>query len=228
MIVSGLTKAANIIGVGADVVKNIFEGFKFAYITDDVETVIFDVIENDPVTHSATATTRPVENGTTVSDHIVQNPDTIQITAILSNYGTWQKNLISGYGAGILNQLAANLGEAGVALSAIASTIPREDTTKERIDQLVKLKESGNLVKYVNYAGVIYENMAIENLTYAPDGDGKSVSIQLKNVNVSSVELVELAIPQEIKKTTNKGKSGKADAKTPVRPKSWAIGLRGK
>lgn len=168
----------------------------FNLVDPAVGNLEFDCIDAETHEWNREITTNPVENASPIADHIIEKPDQITITGMISNAP------IRGY----LQQIG------GIIDGSI-----NDDLVAQAFAKLDDLRKSHELVTiYTRYH--TYNNMLIQsiNIPRAPDaGDAIIFTIQAIQVRIVTSQTTTLPKGLGIKKTgQGAGKSNSKDAKT--------------
>ncbi len=134
--------------------------------TKSIGGITIDAFIQENYEHSATVTEYPVENGSTIADHIVQDPDQLSIEGMVGDIDIYED---------------------------YSTENPPVNRAGEYYSQLLALKEAGELITVV--CGLrSWSNMAITSLSIprnAENGKGLMFSMSLKKVTViTSKEIV--------------------------------------
>ena len=173
------------------------EGDKHFNLVDPaVGNLEFDCLDSETHEWAREVTTNPVENASPIADHIIEQPDQITITGMISNAP------IRGY----LEQIG------GIIDGSI-----NDDLVAQAFAKLDDLRKSHELVTiYTRYR--TYENMLIQSISIprSPD-NGDAIVFTLQAIQVRIVTSQSTSLPKGlgVKKTgTGAGKSNSKDKQT--------------
>ncbi|SEQ64626.1 hypothetical protein SAMN05216522_10518 [Rosenbergiella nectarea] len=165
-------------------------------LTDtDVGNLEFNTIDSETHDWKRDVTTNPVENGAPIADHIIDQPDTLSITGMISNAPI----------LGLVNQVSG----------LIDGTALNQDYVAQAFDVLDALRKSKQLVTiYTRYK--TYTNMVLQsvNIPRTPDG-GDAVVFTIQAVNVRIVTSQKTTIPTGLgvnKQSTSTKKAGASNS----------------
>lgn len=173
--------------------------------------LVFDIYENETHASTAKVTTHPVERGARITDHVVQESDTLTLVARVSN-------------TPIVSEAAAQ-----VIGATLVDNVGLIDRAYER---LKKMKTDGEAITVFTNLRT-YENMVIVSASVQRDastGDALATTIQL--VEIRTVENLVLAVPTPTptgnakvrgKAKVDKGKQPTKPAPAPVAEKSRTV-----
>lgn len=180
----------------------------------DLISIEFDATMSEVHSWTNDITTNPVENGSTVADHILNNPDEITLTGFITNTPITGE-LIDQY-----KKVATQ----------IIDGKKREDRVDAAIGMLKELMDK-KLIVTVFTKYLVYPNMAIRSINFprnASSGDSIEVTINFIKLNLVSTQTVKVPdgiskkldkkSTDELKKKTDPQKA--AGAKQPLIPKA--------
>jgi hypothetical protein len=143
-------------------------------IASPLTSVVFDVFENESHKATAKVTDHPVESGAQVSDHVMQEPDTLDLVARVSNTPIVRAEE---RGDGIPDHL--------------------------RVDQayaaLMVMKRAGEPVTVATSLR-FYQEMVITSVTITRDastGDALAVSLSLREIRTATSKTVKARTPKK-------------------------------
>ncbi len=169
-----------------------------------LDSVVMDATLNETHTSTAQVTDHPVEDGSAISDHIIQRPDEIDIVGIVSNTPI---EIIERIG----NILAG--GVSGPAGAASAAFDPHR--AEDAYEALLELKTTGALITITTGLRT-YEKMAITRVAVSKDaatGDAVPLSISAREVRTVEGAAVEIdPAVLRAKPKTNRGRQTPAPA----------------
>lgn len=147
---------------------------------------------------SAKVTEHPVEDGSTISDHIISQPDTISINGIVSNHP-----LVYLASFNAPSPLQNDLAPASERAELAFAELERVMTAGELVDVVTTFKE--------------YESMAIESIEVTRDaarGNSMDATIRLRQVITATIETVAVPQPETAgnQAVRSKGKKPPAEA----------------
>lgn len=162
--------------------------------------VEFDVSENETHESTAKATSHPVESGAEISDHIQQDPDTLDLQVVVSNTPI---------------------------LSEIEASVLTPNRAEDAYNVLRNIKETGRLVTVFTTLRE-YTNMAIVRISVtrnAPKGDVAAMSLRLQHIRTATSETIDAPTPSVSRgqKTQDGGKKALTEASEAVDEKSQTI-----
>lgn len=154
-----------------------------AYTTDDgrLEVIEFDVLDSHGATHTAKATQHPVETGALISDHVLQDPDVLRLTGLVTNTPLPSGVKMTAQAAGEYQtfQNAAEAGQfAGRAQAAYFA--------------LVRVKEAGKPVT-IETPLRSYEDMVLESVETSESADASDAltfNIGARQIRTTSTRTV--------------------------------------
>jgi hypothetical protein len=65
--------------------KTLFGGRAHAYLSDDIDDVLFNVVTDESVTDANDVTQHAIEDGSDVEDHVISKPRTFAVNIVLSD-----------------------------------------------------------------------------------------------------------------------------------------------
>lgn len=161
-----------------------------------IASIVLDASVQETHTTSATVTSHPVESGADLTDHVHKEPDTIQITGIISNTST------------VFPQALPGVALAGSIANLFSGS--SNDLAQKAYQDLKKLVDERTLVT-VETTLRTYENMLLENLTVTRDmnyGDAlyfTCTARELRIVNVGNIK-VESPVDRTLQAKKSVGK----------------------
>lgn len=144
-----------------------------------VGVVTFDASVSESHRKSATVTSFPVEEGSTISDHIILQPDTLQINGMVTNHP-----LVYLASLNSPSPLDGDLTPVDDRVELAFAELERIMGAGETVDVVTSFKE--------------YTSMAIEGVEVTRDverGNVLDASISLKRINIATLETVEIPEP---------------------------------
>ena len=170
-----------------------------------LDSVVLDATTTETHTGTAQVTDHPVEDGADISDHIIQQPDQIDIVGIVTNtpIGIVERigNILAGAESG---------GPAGAASAAFDP-----ERAEDAYNVLRELKDTGTLVTITTKLRT-YENMAITRVSVSRDArTGDAVPLAISAREVRTVEGLAVIIDPAVlraKPTNNRGRQTPAPA----------------
>jgi hypothetical protein len=146
--------------------------------------VTLDAVINEDVEHSVTVTDHPIESGSSVSDHIRDNPDTITIT-------------------GIVSRTPANLIDVAIATATL--DFNRHETVWQKLRTWIKEHTLVTVTTPIK----TWEHMAIQSLTRSRTADVGEVAqftLKLREITkVYSAQALAPARPPDVQKPAAAG-----------------------
>ncbi len=130
--------------------------------------ISIDAFVEETYNHSAQVTEYPVEDGTNINDHVVQNPDEISVNGVVGDISIYED---------------------------YSQTTPPTNRAADYYAKLVDLKEKGNPVTIVTGLKV-YDNMVIKSISVVRNADnGKALvfTMNLVKVRVIKSQLVVIS-----------------------------------
>lgn len=175
----------------------------FKLTDSDVGNLEFNTIDSETHDWKRDVTTNPVENGSPISDHIIDQPDTLTITGMISNAPI----------IGLVNEVSG----------LIDGSLSGQDYVAQAIDILDALRKSKQLVTiYTRYK--TYTNMVLQsgNIPRTPDnGDAVVFTIQALNIRIVTSQKTTiptgLGVNKQSTSTKKAGASNSTDAATKQR-----------
>jgi len=170
----------------------------FKLTDSDVGNLEFNTIDSETHDWKRDVTTNPVENGSPISDHIIDQPDTLTITGMISNAPV----------LGLVNEVSG----------LIDGSLSGQDYVAQAIDMLDTLRKSKQLVTiYTRYK--TYTNMVLQsvNIPRTPD-NGDAVVLTIQAINIRIVTSQKTTIPTGLginKQSTSTKKAGASNSKDP-------------
>lgn len=170
-------------------------------MTDPTAGVLeVDTLEQETHEWNRDVTESPVENGSPIADHVIQQPLKLTITGFISNAP------VTGFLEG--------------AVSLVTDGFSSENRVQAAIDKLYSFYASKELVTiYTRYK--LYQNMLITNISIPrrpEDGDAIQFTIDATEVRIVSTATTKLPEGVGAKKTgVDAGKSNATDAATQKR-----------
>jgi hypothetical protein len=165
------------------------------YTADDgrLEVIEFDVLEQHGVTHAAKATQFPVETGAVITDHVLQDPDVVQLTGLVTN-APLPANVAMGYQYDAFISAAAGGQFKGRAQAAYHA--------------LVRAKEAGQAVTIDTplrwYEGMVIESLAVSEST--DSGDSLTFSLSARQIRTTSTRTAAAPKLEAAKPKVEKGR----------------------
>lgn len=167
----------------------------FKLTDSDVGNLEFNTIDSETHDWKRDVTTNPVENGSPISDHIIDQPDTLTITGMISNAPI----------LGLVNEVSG----------LIDGSLSGQDYVAQAIDMLDALRKSKQLVTiYTRYK--TYTNMVLQsvNIPRTPD-NGDAVVFTIQAINIRIVTSQKTTIPTGLgvnKQSTSTKKAGASNS----------------
>jgi len=167
----------------------------FKLTDSDVGNLEFNTIDSETHDWKRDVTTNPVENGSPISDHIIDQPDTLTITGMISNAPI----------LGLVNEVSG----------LIDGSVSGQDYVAQAIDILDSLRKSKQLVTiYTRYK--TYTNMVLQsvNIPRTPD-NGDAVVFTIQAINIRIVTSQKTTIPTGLgvnKQSTSSKKAGASNS----------------
>ena len=186
-----------------------------------LDSVVMDATLNETHTSTAQVTDHPVEDGSAISDHIIQRPDEIDIVGIVSNTPI---EIIERIG----NILAG--GVSGPAGAASAAFDPHR--AEDAYEALLELKTTGALITITTGLRT-YEKMAITRVAVSKDaatGDAVPLSIsarEVRTVEGAAVEIDPAVLRAKPKKKRGRQQPVAADPVTEAKADDEVLLLKG-
>lgn len=140
-----------------------------------IQSIDFDATLEEVHDWSAEVTTNPVENGAPVADHVIEKPDKLRLTGLITN-SPLHGELAGQYFGGDTQS-------------------PRIQTAFEAIYELVKKREA--IVVYTKHA--IYTDMIIQSVNIPRNASiGESIEFTMELVHVRFVSTQMVTVPPGI------------------------------
>lgn len=135
----------------------------------------FNLIDTETHEWKREVTSNPVENGSPISDHIIDQPDSLTITGMISN--------------------APILGLLDEASGLIDGSLSSQDYVAQAFDLLDNLRQSKQLIKiYTRYK--TYSNMVLQSVSIPRTPDiGDSITVTIQAISVRIVNSQKTTIP---------------------------------
>lgn len=184
----------------------IFESRKSKRV--QIDSIVLDATLSEVHSGAAQVTEHPVEGGVDISDHVIQRPDELDITGVVSNTPIEILERIGNILAGA---------ESGIAGAASAAFNPQR--AEDAYKSIRLLKEAGALITIVTPLRT-YERMAITSLVVnrdSPTGDAVALSMRTKTVRLVeslTVEVDPAILRAKPKKNRGRQPPAKADTVT--------------
>lgn len=174
-------------------------------LTSPDTSITFDALFNEIHTRTAQATQLPVENGASISDHIITDLPMLNIEGTIS--ATPAKSSIAGIGAGLLGAIAARGFDAetsgiiatigAVAASALAAQVSPSIVldTWNKLNDVMDRKQTVTMVTGLK----VYNSMVIENLENNRDfltGNELRFTMTLRQIVIALTQLA--VIPNDL------------------------------
>lgn len=192
----------------ANIVEQISDAFKGqrtqAFLSDGTDNVLFNVTISTTETDTNEVTSHAVEQGADITDHIIEKPKQFSFNAVLSDND----------------------------LSIINPSGFFEESIEDRKKILDKWIKNKTLLTYYGHETDI-DNIVIESITKSKTrdtGEGLSLDIKIRQINIVESTTVDIDITPIIKKgkTAKKNQSNKATASNEAsKKKSWVNRLFG-
>ena len=175
----------------------------------EVGVVQFDCSVSETHKDEALITEHPVEEGSTMSDHIVKLPESVTLVGMVSNTP--------------IVYLASLTAKSPVT----TDTTKPSDRVQAAYEKLLELQSKGLVVTVVTTLRT-YKNMGLKVLSAVRDAENGNVlncTIELKQVPVVTTLAVDLPKPINVgnKDDTDKGRNGKDDAAKKVNEKAESL-----
>lgn len=224
MQIAGLISQAAKVGVGI----YFGEAGSKVSIKNDVGSIYFDAVFKENHDWKSTATSNPVEDGSPITDHIINEQDKLSLTGFVSNASI---DLDLAALAVATSQAYVPYG-LGTIYSDAAQSKPKK--VQEAFNVLYALKEAKReVVVATRYK--IYSDMVITNISIPREvGDGDAIEINIDFVKISKVSTQMVDMPKGIVKgkaaskrtPTSEEKKGVVQAeKVEGKPKSVVDGV---
>jgi hypothetical protein len=169
--------------------KTIFGGRAHAYLSDEIDDVLFNVVVDESTSDSNDVTAHAIEDGSDVEDHVVGKPRTFAINIILSDDTIDLLDPMS-----VVNRFTA--------------------TIKDREEILEDWNELKKVLTYYAVDRDI-EDVVIQSMTRRKSldtGSGLGFSLTLCRVNIVDSDTVNVKVkPAQKANTQTKSKSGTAN-----------------
>jgi hypothetical protein len=205
---------------------------KEAFLEFEGVSLAFDVVENETLTHTATATDHPVEQGSDVSDNIRSENSRIALKVYVSNTpvrdvnGLWGGGQVAGIELKVPTKqkpVAPTPGAAMVAgINALANAIAgaqpwvamvrqfedRQDAVAFVLGQLIDWQERGVIGKCITPHRT-YESVVLTSVEMGRDGQtgtGAGIDIELRTIRVVEAALITAPVPTEDRGKTKQKK----------------------
>lgn len=196
----------------------------------------FDATLQEQHTISVAITQHPIESGSTITDHVRPNPDTLTLEFFITN------TPITIFGATVEGKRYPKLGMEQVAetpIGALAAALPgglipaggllfskNFDRVSAVYEALKKLAKAGTLVTV--YTSIRkYENFLIESVTApksAQSGNAIAFSVSIREIRVVSTETTgEVPVPDDVRDKRTKPPAPKATDAVPETVKGSAL-----
>ncbi len=190
-------------------------GILFNRRVSSIGSIQLDASVRETHTSSAQVTEHPVEDGSNISDHVIQRPDSITIEGVVSN-----TTLVFPQGLGLIAPAMS------LARTVDGITNDLAQTAYLGLLELIKGKQSGlarsiSLVKIVTKLRT-YENMIIENVTV--NRDSSSANALFFTCTAREIKVVKTALANITASATNLAGAGKqTKGKQTTSPASSAV-----
>ena len=191
-----------------------FKNEKACIFAEDTGTaVIISPLMSENVSASIQVTDNAVEDGSIITDHIVKDPQSIDIQAFLADAND------------LLGQ-AVNTAKSAIGLSVDTMTV------KDKMEMLEAWKDTGTIV---TYSGPVFSGLmttgyditassmlitALNSSRNTETGSGLDVSISLKKILIAEAVMKNAKLPTQAKKTTKKGESQAKTENVEAKPSS--------
>ena len=145
-----------------------------------IASIKLDASLSESHNYSSTITDSPLEDGSVVSDHIINNPFRLDITGSISN--------IPSLGIGILTLPAVT------AVASIISIFKTKNKIKDAEEEFRNIRKK-KIVFSVITGLRRYKNMVLESFTFNRDasiGDALEFTASLKQINIVSTKLITI------------------------------------
>jgi|GEM_PF-3385431 len=166
-----------------------------AFLSDEIDDVVFDSVINYTENDSSTVSRHTVEDGADVSDHVDAQPKTIEFSAILTDNDQDLLDPASFF----------------------------DETMQDRFGTLEFWKDTSPLLTYYGHETDI-EDVVLTNVTRnktLDTGEGWGVDISLQVVNIATFQVEDISLSSVTGKgATSKGSNKRAGSATSKKRKS--------
>ena len=194
-----------------------FKNEKACIFAEDTGTaVILSPLMSQSKSSSIQATDNAVEDGSIITDHIIRDPETIELEIFLAD----DNDLLG---------KAASAAKSAIGLNVDSMSV------QDKIEMLEAWQETGTIVTYSGpiFSGLLktgYDITASSMLITRVDcmqntetGSGFNVGISLKKITIAEAVMKNSKLPMGAKKTTRKGESSTKTESVEVKSSSTAF-----
>jgi hypothetical protein len=179
------------IGDALSAIKDAYGLPERSYLLDKEKVILqFDVVETESWSSTASVSSYPVEKGVEISDHVKVNPESVSLTATITNH------------TGISSQDQ-------MSLLRIRGGGSVEDVISEKLASLENWRDNGALLTYFGAVKEPVENLVITSLSSSrSSGSGEAYELQIQMQRVVVAETVDLfsRLPVSAREVRKKGR----------------------
>lgn len=162
-----------------------------------------DAVVSETHRYGNTLTQNPVESGAMITDHIINEPITLRMEALVSDAPLGLKSALAAGAAGLASQALGVSGALGAVAAGAAAVgagaltgASRGSASRDAFKLLVDLWKGRKIITVVTGLQV-YKNMAIESLEFPRDtatGRALRIQIALKQVRIATTLFTETSV----------------------------------